>query len=144
MSITGLLILGALLSGCTMYTQDADGNVVATIVVPVPLPVLEDGDYAPVVSDYVGLPFLGAWDGGYYSTGYFHANWSHASYYHGADHRNWNRYRRGVAWHGPDGGGAAWHGTRGGGAVVVRSGVAGGITVARSTVITSTNQAGRI
>jgi hypothetical protein len=126
--ITGLFVLGALLSGCTMYTQDANGNVVATIVLPVPLPVVDDNDYTPVVSDYFGLPFLGGWGGGYYNNGYYHANWNHAGYYNGAYYNhNWNGYRGsysrgGVAWHGPNGNGAASHGPRVGGAVVVRGG----------------------
>ena len=128
--ITGLLAVGALLSGCTMYTQDANGNVVAPAVVPVPLPLVDNG-YAPVVSDYVGLPFLGdwggGWNGGYYNTGYYHTNWNHGGYYN----HNWNGYpggdnRQGVVWHGTNRGGAAWHGPRGGGSIVVRRGAAGG------------------
>ena len=79
-----------------MYAQDANGNVVATTLVPVPLPILDDGDYAPVVSDYVGLPFLGAWDGGYYHTGYYNAHWDHAGYYNGPYNRNGNNYRGGT------------------------------------------------
>ena len=122
MLITGLLALCVLFTGCTMYTQDADGNIVATTMVPV------DDGYSPLVSDYVGVPFLGGWGSGYYNTGYYGANWNHANWSHsGYYNRTWNGYRgcyhRGaVAWREPNGGGAAWHGPRGGGAVVVRSG----------------------
>ncbi len=90
--LSGLFTLSVVLSGCTTYTQDANGNVLATTVVPVPL---VDDVYDPLVSDYVGLPFLNGWDGwsgrGYYNSGYYNANWNHANW----NHANWNR---GVLW----------------------------------------------
>ena len=111
---SALFTVSVLLGGCTTYTQDANGNVVATTVIPVPL--VDDG-YAPFVSDYVGLPYIGGWnDGGYYNNGYYSANWNRSGYYN----RDWNGHRGGaVAWRGPNGGGAAWRGTHGGGGAVL-------------------------
>jgi hypothetical protein len=129
--IAGLLAVSSLLGGCTTYTQDANGNVVATTVVPIP-----DDGYAPIVSDYVGLPFWGGgWGGGgYYNNGYYRANWNHANWNQGGYYNRgwngnrwngnrWNGNRSGaVAWRRPNGGGAAWRGPRGGGGVVYRGG----------------------